>query len=101
MSSQASWPESGVDALARANGSRSDTASDVRGIPVSRDCYEAALQCAKRDRAAFLRSMFMRLFGRDGLSVIPTGSAEPVSVQNGDPCHGATSSTSVRSPPTL
>jgi hypothetical protein len=64
MSSQASWPESGIDALARANGSRPNTTADVRGIPVSRDCYEAALQRAKCDRAVFLRSMFMRLLGR-------------------------------------
>jgi hypothetical protein len=53
-----------MDDLTRDRSLCSDAAPDLNGIPLSREVYEAALQRAKRDRAVFLRSMVMRLFGR-------------------------------------
>ena len=64
MSSQALWPDSDMDELARANGIRSHAAPDGNSVLPSRDFYEAVSQRAKRDRAVFLRSMFMRVFCR-------------------------------------
>jgi hypothetical protein len=53
-----------MDDLTRANSVCLNAVPDANGIPLSRDSYEAVLQRAKRDRAVFLRSMVMRLFGR-------------------------------------
>jgi hypothetical protein len=64
MSSQAPWPDPDIDGLARANSFRSDAAPGVNDLLLSRDFYEAVLQRAKRDRAAFWRSIFTRLFCR-------------------------------------